>query len=364
LKTKELTAKHLQLLIALQEGPMDRLETLSERVGMSRTSVSSYLKWLSGEENSGKRYFRVVPDFDEEALGLETIDVFFETPTIESIRYMETVCDDYPYTKYRARCYSGVSEVFAQFRIPKGARGTLEKYFKELKRKGGPRDYRILPTDNIDSLFTVPRLEYWNNNTFTWNFNWHEWLTSPVDEKSPFRSVRSESKVSLISKNDIYILSILPKGARRKQSQMIEELHNQGATFTSQEFSRRLKTLNEYFIPRYHVYVDIDAFDLYSNVIITANCDSKFSESLKKRLHRNPLPFRSTLKISESFMFWYLRLPPSHLSELLSFLHENVTNLQMSIVDYKKTEVYILWPEAFDENIGNWKRDDDFLLMK
>ena len=360
---KRLTARHLQILIALQEGPMDRLEILAKRVNLSRTAVSTHLKWLSGEDSSStKRLFRVVPDLDEDALDLQTVDVFFQTPSLESMTHVEKLCDTHPYTKYRARCYGGGSEVFAQFRIPKNTTHLLQKFLRLSKKNGAFTSYRVLPTQNVPSIFTVPRLEYWNNKLFTWDFNWDEWLIAPSTKKSEEIPKLPSSKLELLTKNDILILSLLTRGSRRKQRVFIEELETQGVSISSQEFSRRLGVLKNNIILRYHVYIDIDAFDLYSNVIITADCKPNFASKLKKRLQSNPLPFRSTLKISDDFMFWYLRLPPSHLSQLLSYLHERVDNLRLSMVDYEKTEVYGLWSEAYDEEAKAWIKKPRFLL--
>ncbi len=362
MRTNQLTARHLQLLIALQEDPMARLDVLAKRVDLSRTTVASYLKWLSGENPLNKRYFRVVPDFNEDALNMRTVDVFFDTPDYDSLCRVERICDSHPYTKYRARCYGGFSQVFAQFRVPKRTEPLLEEYFQELKCEEVFQDFQILSTMSVESIFTVPRLEYWDIDLLSWNFDWSEWLESPINPSSSIRpSPTVDSKLGFLSRDDVYILSILPRGVRRKQKEMISELKEQGVSFTSQDFSRRLKMLNDHFISRYHVYVDIAAFDLYTNVIITASCSPAFSQDLKDRLTTNPLPFRSTLKISDDFFFWYLRMPSSHLSELVHFLHPNVHSLRMSNVDYTQTEVYILWPEAFNEESKKWITEESFI---
>jgi len=342
---------------------MDRLETLAKRVNMSRTSVANHLKWLSGEDpTSEKRFYRVVPDLDEDTLGLQTIDVFFETPTLVSMKKVEDLCETHPYTKYRARCYGGESEVFVQFRIPKGTTSTLRKFLQASKRDGDFKDYRILPTENVPSFFSTPRLEYWNIESFTWDFDWSKWLATPFQSGTASSHKQSPSKLDLLAKKDIQILHLLAKGVRRKQRVIIEELESLDMPTTSQEFSRRLRVLKENIITRYHVYLDIEAFDLYSNVIITADCKPDFSKEILSRLKSNPIPFRTTLKIKDDFMFWYLRLPPSHLSRLLNYLHENVDNLRLSTVDYEKTQVYGLWSDAFIEETNSWRIDSDFLL--
>ncbi|MFW9847590.1 MAG: hypothetical protein ACFFF4_00515 [Candidatus Thorarchaeota archaeon] len=342
---------------------MDRLETLAKRVKLSRTSVASYLKWMSGEsKSSDKRYFRVVPDFNENALDLQTVDVFLDTPTLESIEKTETLCDKHPYTKYRARCYGGHSKILAQFRIPKNTSNLLTRFLNESKRHNEFEDYQILPTEDVQSLFTLPRLEHWNNKSFTWDFDWEKWASESVKRSKQIESLPNESKLHLLKKSDIAILGRLSQGMRRKQRVIIEELKEEGFDFTSQEFSRRLRILKNHFITRYHVYIDIEAFDLYSNLIITGKVTPKFSQDLQDRLQLHPIPFRSTLKITDCFMFWYLRLPPSHLSQLLNYLYKNMDGLNLSMVDYNKTWGYYIWADAFDDETGGWRKDTDFLL--
>jgi DNA-binding Lrp family transcriptional regulator len=344
---------------------MDRLESLAKRVNVSRTTVASYTKWMAGEsKTSDKRYFRVSPDLDESALEMKTVDVLIETPTIDSVEKVETLCDKHPYTKYRARCYGGESKIFAQFRIPINTSKMLTRFLNEAEKRNDLAGYEILPTDTDHSLFTTPQLKCWNNSSFTWDFDWDKWAKKSVSKEKPKRPTPSTSKLNLLKKSDVAILGMLPLGVRRKQRHIMDDLKAEGFEFTSQEFSRRLRVLKENFITRYHVYLDIDAFDLYSNILITANISSKFSSDLQNRLQKSPIPFRSTLKATDDFMMWYLRLPPSHLSHLLNYLHENVKRLSLSMVDYQKTEVYRLWAEAFNDDSGGWRKDTDFLLCR
>lgn len=344
---------------------MDTLEEIAAHVQMSKTTVASYLKWLSGAKKSSKRYFRVIPHLDEDALGMHTVDVFFETPTNESLKAVELLCDEHPYTKYRARSYGGGSEVFAQFRIPKGSMHLLRRFLDTSKKKSTFKDYRLLPTENTRTLFTVPQLEFWNIESFSWDFNWNKWLKQlsaiSIDPVEP----PNGSKIDLLSKSDVSILSsISTNGIRRKQKDIMQELKGMGVEFTSQEFSRRMQLLKEHFILQYHVYIDSDTFDLYSNVVITANCDPDFSSAFQSLIKTRPFPFRTTLRMTDDFMFWYLRLPSGHLSKLLSILHENVENLRLSTIDYEKTSVYGIWDEAFDEERNQWRTDPRFMMCE
>ncbi|MFW9843906.1 MAG: hypothetical protein ACFFEV_04970, partial [Candidatus Thorarchaeota archaeon] len=173
-----------------------------------------------------------------------------------------------------------------------------------------------------------------------------------------------DSLTSLLESRDIEILNQLGHGARRKQKDIINALNERGIKISSQDFSRRLGLLNERFIRDYIVYLDTDAFDLYSNVILTAKCDSGFAKELEMRMKSNPIPFQSTLKVKNGFLLWFLRLPPSHLSTFLAYLQEQVDDLNVSLLDYLSSEVYGVWSGAFDESRKTWKQDRIFMVSE
>ncbi|MFW9843905.1 MAG: AsnC family protein, partial [Candidatus Thorarchaeota archaeon] len=177
--TNRLGAKYLTLLVALQENPMGKIEQIAKRVGLSRTTVSRDLKWLSGEHQKSSRwFFRVGPSFNEFALGLETVDVFLETSHFDSLAKLEAFCDSHPYIKYRARCFGGHPGLFAQFRVPIGSASLIESLLKKLKTQKTLLKYEILPTIGVDPIFSVTRLEHWNSESFTWDFDWMKWAKS------------------------------------------------------------------------------------------------------------------------------------------------------------------------------------------
>ncbi|TFG35001.1 ArsR family transcriptional regulator [Candidatus Thorarchaeota archaeon] len=357
--TQRLTGKYLTLLIALQEGPMDRIEQIAERVGLSRTTVSRDLKWLSGKlVESTRRYFRVVPDLNEPALGLETIDVFLDTSDFNTLRTLEKMCDVHPYTKYRARCFGHHFGLFVQFRIPIGTKTLITVLLKEIKSRNLISNYSILPTTEVEPIFSVSRLQHWNSESFSWDFDWNSWASKKIRKKL-VESTQQKQLVTQLDKQDISILTHLSYGARRKQKEIIEALAKDNIHLSSQDFSRRLAYLNNYFIKDYIVFLDTDAFDLYSNVILTARTEPGFSEEIISLMNLNPIPFRSTLKIKDDFLLWFLRLPPNHLSEFLTYLQPRVRELNVSLLDHQKSTTYGVWDGAFD---NGWKRDRKFLV--
>ena len=343
---------------------MARIEQLAKRVNLSRTTVSRDLKWLSGEDSkSSRRYFRVGPELNEPALDLETVDVFLETSDFESLSILEKVCDAHPYTKYRARCFGAHPGLFTQFRIPIGTIEHIKSLLKKLRTQKHLEQFTILPTIGADPIFSVTRLEHWNIESFTWDFDWKKWAntkgrTPPKDQASP------KPLIHLLESRDISILNQLGHGARRKQKAIIDDLDKEGIQISSQDLSRHLALLNEKFIRSYMLYLDTDAFDLYSNVLLTATCDSEFAEQLELRMKSNPIPFQSTLKVKGGFLLWFLRLPPSHLSTFLAYLQEQVKDLNLSLLDYFSSQVYGVWSGAFIESEKSWRIDRKFLVQE
>jgi DNA-binding Lrp family transcriptional regulator len=343
---------------------MDRIDQLARRVGLSRTTVSRDLKWLSGETaDSSRKYFRVVPDFNEPALAMETVDVFFEASDLNSLELLEKLCDEHPYTKYRARCFGSHTGVFAQFRTPTGTSPMIKALCKKAKTKGFTPGFTILPTEDTHPIYSVSRLEHWNSGSFTWDFDWKTWASKKsLKSRESFKS--KDAMIHLLDRRDISILTQLSYGARRKHKTIINALADRNIHITSQDFSRRLSLLNDKFVRDYMIFLDTDAFDLYSNIILTAKCEHDFAEQLADRMEKAPIPFRSTLKIKDDFLLWFLRLPPSHLSSVLSYLYREVSNLKVSLIDYLSSMVYGIYAEAFDDSRKAWNRDRKFLVTE
>jgi len=359
---QRLSGKYLTLLIALQEGPMDLLKDLAKRVGNSPTTVSKDLKWLSGEHPSQKtRFFRVVPDLNEGALGLVTVDVFLEIRNLSNIRIIEKFCDDHPYTKYRARCFGYHSGLFVQFRVPKGTESFLKSLFSGLKKQDIVVDYTVLSTTGVEPIFSTSLLKHWNSSSFTWDFDWNGWSKKKV-KSTPDSDKLIDSVVHILTSREISILTQLSYGARRKQIEIIRALEKDSVSYTSQDFSRSLALLNDQFIKNYMIFLDPEAFNLYSNVLLTAKCTNTFVDDLASRLKTHPIPFRSTLRVNGDEFLWFLRLPPNHLSSVFTYLLANVEELDTSLLDYQTSVAYGVWSGAFNDNQRGWIESRKFIV--
>ncbi|MHA1770670.1 MAG: hypothetical protein ACTSYL_03030 [Candidatus Thorarchaeota archaeon] len=359
----KLSAGHLSILLAIQERPLASAKEISEITGIPRGRVSSTLKWLMGETaEGGKKYFRVAPVLNEPSLGLETVDVFIEAPTLRQLKVFEHLCEKHPYTKYRARCYGKHRGIFIQFRIPIGTQDLLRECLDKKTDSTQGTSYEILPTSRSQLIRTHASLSKWDPNSFTWDFDWLTWFnTKPSGRKT--RQTRMKTRLDLLTRRDIRILAQLARGVKRKQAQIIRALQEEGVHITSQDFSRRLKVLHEHFITEYQVFLDPDAFDLYSNVIITSECNSRKTSRIARRLKSQPIPFSSSFKTSGGFLFWYLRLPQSHLSALLNLLREQIETFDVTLIDYHMSQVYAPWYKAFDEARKMWRSDREFVAL-
>jgi hypothetical protein len=341
---------------------MDLLKDIAKKVGHSSTTVSKDIKWLSGEHpKQSTQFFRVVPNLDEPALGLVTIDAFLEISNLEKIKNMERFCDLHPYTKYRARCFGNHSGLSVQFRVPNGKESFIKSLFSRLKSTGYIQNYSILPTIGKDSVFSISRLQHWNSESFTWDFDWAKWSSKKPKKVEKMQGNRV-SKAALLTQRDISILTQLSYGARRKQIDIIRALRNEGVSFTSQDFSRSYSLLNESFIANYMIFLDPEAFNLYSNVVLTGKSNKSFVAELAHRMKESPIPFRSTLRVNEEFFFWFLRLPPNHLSSLFEYLLSNVDELNTSLQDYQTSVAYGVWSGAFDDEKNDWNKSREFII--
>lgn len=210
----KLQGRHISILMALQEDPMMSVAQLAEKYPLSQTTLYNDLKWLSGDQpDSTFRYFRVVPNLNEDALGLETLDLLVEVPEHNQFQEIEEVLDNHPYTSYRIRTYGATNGLFVQFRIPHGTSehiATLLENLRDMRKVGR---CRVLPSQAVESIYTVSRLKNWDLNTFSWSFDLETWRTTAHEPIKYSPRKREPSRLDLLEKRDIKIMCELTRGA-------------------------------------------------------------------------------------------------------------------------------------------------------
>jgi len=165
-----------------------------------------------------------------------------------------------------------------------------------------------------------------------------------------------------ITKNDLHILQQLMLGAKRSNTDMIRAIDKNGVSFTPQTFGRRLRMVSDRCVDNYRVSFNPIAFDIITNILITGEGKKKYLRELFSKMSTNPIPFESTMRVTDSDMFWIVRMPTTHLSTLLSNLHLNLANMNVTIIDYPNSFLFSIWPEILDEDNRVWRQDREFMI--
>ncbi|NHJ03434.1 MAG: winged helix-turn-helix transcriptional regulator [Candidatus Heimdallarchaeota archaeon] len=346
--------RDLSLLIALQENPLAPASKLAKAIGHSTPTVISRLSILK-EENS---YYNVFADIKPETLELEIIDTIIQIDNIESLEYFEKViCYNHPFTLFRIRCYGKMNGIYAQFRMPIGSKNRLVNLLTTLKEKKIIQDFSFPPiSTNSRTIYTKANLSNWEPNLMRWKFDWKKWFSKMEKISSSKISRKNEqSLLNKIDELDIALLEEISKSARRKNTEIMEHLNlDKNDIGLPQKVSRKLKLLDDKIISQYRVFLRWETFEIYNSFLAICECDDIVSFKLQNLLVKEPIPFESTFKITETGFLWYIRCPASHFSDASDIIWRISKKINFYFLDYKKSEFYGLWKDAFDSTNHKW----------
>ncbi|TFH01287.1 MAG: hypothetical protein E4H14_18725 [Candidatus Thorarchaeota archaeon] len=353
-----LNGAHLSLLMAIQEKPLATVTELVNRVAGSKPTVIKRLSYLRKNQ-----FFKVKALLDLYNMGFDTVEVLLDTTNLKDVVKLERIATNHPYTSYRSRCFGFHNGLYLQFRIPTGSRGNIDEIIKILKEDGTIVGHRILAIGDEPTINTGMKLDGWNPDSMSWKFDWEKWFEADFNTiKSEKAKKPSGSVLEWITKSDLHILQQLMYSAKRSNTEMIRAIHESGISFTPQTFGRRLRMVDEQCVAKYRVSFKPIAFDIISNILITGTGKKKYLNEIYSKMSSEPIPFESTMRVTESELFWVVRMPPSHLSSLLSNLHLNLENMTVTIIDYPNSYLYSIWPEILDEENRVWRQDREFMI--
>lgn len=353
-----LSGVYLSLLMAIQENPLATVTELVERVEGSKPTVIKRLSYL--KENN---YYQVKALLNLHNMGFDTVEVFLDTTNFKAVERLERLATNHPYTSYRSRCFGSHNGLYLQFRTPIGTRDMIEEVIKTLTDEGVVASHRILPIGDEPTITSSMKLDGWNPVSMSWKFDWKKWFESDYDAVKIRKPKDEPGKVlNWITKNDMHILQQLMKGAKRSNTDMIRAIEENGVSFTPQTFGRRLRIVDEGCVDKYRVSFNPLAFDIITNILISGEGKNKYLREIFSKMSSNPIPFESTMRVTQSNLFWVVRMPPTHLSSLLSNLHLNLDNMNVTIIDYSNSFLYAIWPETLDEDNHTWRQDREFMI--
>jgi hypothetical protein len=308
-------------------------------------------------------YFNVKALLNHHSMDLESVDLLVDTHNLNGVKKIERMADNHPYTRYRSRCFGSHNGVFLQFRSPTGSRRNIEEVIEQLREKDIVAGYDMMSKSDDATINSVMQLDNWDPKTMSWKFDWNKWfeteqplVTPPSPEGKP------GGALEWLTKNDLYILQQLMIGAKRSNAEMIRAIKKEGVAITPQTFGRRLKTIDEVCVEKYRVNFNPLAFDIISNILINGKGKRKYLRSLYTKMAKRPIPFESTMRVSDSHLFWFVRMPSSHLSSLLTNLHGNLDKMTVTIIDYSESALYSIWPDTLDEENHQWRQDHEFMI--
>jgi len=353
-----LSGVYLSLLMAIQENPLATVTELVDRVEGSKPTVIKRLSYLRKHN-----YFYVNALMNMYNMGLDNVEVFLDTTNLRNVERLERLALNHPYTSYRSRCFGSHNGLYLQFKTPIGTRDMIEEIVKILTEEGVVVNHHFLPRSDIPSITSTMKLDGWNPKSMSWTFDWMKWFEADYDSVKQQKTNEAPGNVlEWLSKNDLYILQQLMIGAKRSNTEMIRAIKKKGVTFTPQTFGRRLRLVGDKCVEKYRVSFDPMAFDIITNILVTGEGKKKYLRDLYSKMSANPIPFESTMRVSDSDLFWIVRMPPTHLSSLLSNLHHNLTNMNVTIIDYSNAYLYSIWPEILDEDNRVWRQDREFMI--
>ncbi len=368
--------QEMQILIALQEKPNATLEQLAKATKFSTSLVYKIFKRLTETENFEKPAFSITAHPNLFSLGLEVIEVIVKCKNLSQINLMHHLSELHPYTIYWAKCFGNVNGVFFQFRIPIGTRYYIDELFLGLKEQDYVESYQILEFGIKNVIYTTVKLESWDLEQLSWNFNWEDWFHKQIEisQKEKKTQIKSEINIQDSSRKNGYvrkwfkqrdaaILNEFVINARRKNKDIMDTLQTKNnINFSPQSFSRRFMKIKEECVDLYRVFIDPNAFQLITPVLILGKGDQNKIKELVMRLKLDPIPFNTVLKTKDSQIFWYLHLPSIFLTHILNKLQDFLTELQFLYIDVGTVRTWGLWHETYDDNNHNWIQTRKFMV--
>lgn len=358
----------------MQDEPLATLSSIAERVEMSVSGTSLRINKLVEDE---KALNRVHVDLNHSALNLELHDFFYHIDSRHSlIKLEETIGYYHPYTLYMGRCFGKYSGLYVQYRVPKNGFSYLQELSDKLAEKEYINEYQYIEKDWTEKpVFIKSSIQCWNPKRQTWNFNWNAWKKGFKESQASRKLTRpSKSILDQLSKLDVRLLAQFSLDGRKKNMEIIRELGLEEQAGIAQKVSRRMHFLKDKAIADYRLFLNWTFFDLYQTIIIRGYCSKQLARKLRNYLllnketqpkidqKRTIFPFESLFYIVDGGFFWYVKAPPSHISELMDFIWECCPKHDLFWISYKHSHVYGLWSETFDEQKRQWKLNKEFMI--
>jgi len=337
---------------------------------MSNSNTAERLKRLINDEIAFKG---VHADLNLYTLDLELYDFFFHVGSHQALKILEErLCYYHPYVLYRGRCHGKFSGLFLQFRVPKGTLDHLIDLSQSLKDYNIISEFEYLERISSEKAVSIKSaLNHWDFEKKAWVFDWKTWKKGfehipaerQIHENKPSDVILPDLKLL-----DIQLLAELTVNARRKNIEIMKSIgFKTQEPGSAQKISRRLAFLKKNAVSDYRIFLNWEKFDLYQTILIHGRCDTDTARKFRNYLYFGQtdskilFPFETIMFLTTDGFIWYVRAPPSHLSEITDFIWEICPDHDMFWIDYKFSEYYGLWTDTFDPLLNKWRSDHKFM---
>ncbi|OLS18440.1 MAG: hypothetical protein HeimC3_49100 [Candidatus Heimdallarchaeota archaeon LC_3] len=359
----EFTQNDLQLLLHLQEDPLQTYSKIASNLGKSVKTVS---RWISRLEKN-KLFHPVRAIFNYSLLNLEVHDLILDIPSLKNVKKIESFVDNFPYSLYRVRLNGATNGLYIQFRSPLNTKSLYEDIINLMKKEDLIHNSHLF-TSSEPTITTKFNLNYWDNNSMEWKFDWDEWEESMYErniEKLPkIRKLKFiESLFQKLDKIDMFLLRLLNENAKMKLKEIENRLKKDlNITESLQRLSERVQFLKKNFVIDYRLYLNRKVLDIYNTLLLDITCSENIISRLKSQIFLNPPPFPGHFKSNLEKFLWYMSLPATHFSKISSLMwKQELKEYKVSFVDYSSVYSYYFWEEIYDQDNKSWKVDRNFI---
>lgn len=414
-----LSKKEYLVIQELQRDPFITYNDLAERLEVSNTTIRNIINSLNSfsetenisedqRKRRGKRTpLNFVALYDYKRLELKHASFLIECQDKTQMEIFENFCDLHPYTAFRSRIHGGLNGIYVIFHIPKEIYEFLIESLNILKEKGLIKRYRPLVFDSYIYKVTLPDFGNFDPETSEWHFpfkNKAQKMPS-LSEKNLISQIskKDSQDYPIINNLDIIDIMILREwgygaGPRKLKSEILNALtyKNQPDEIPDLYQNARNKVVLNRTILSNHIdkLMESDlirdfivAFDrervlIYNRIFFQGTASLSFLQDLLELIEqfdddgKRVFPFETVLTIAQpnkkdytTDFTWWLDIPPKESSFIMSWLFEQVINLQTFLVSnrWEDTSNYPIWHENFiatkDSEVGGyWNVEKNYCL--
>jgi len=343
----------LRVLAALGERPLGSVSWLSERVGISPSTLSKRLSRLA-EMNVLERRGFVSAQVCYSSVGLELVAAFMQAPP-QRWMLIEEACDAHPYTRYRIRCMGAVNGIFAVFAVPSGTLCLLLQFLDALEREGTITNYH-LQTPMNKWIYTEADFRLYEVQTSSWKFDWKRWEEFMEGGEYPPLQKQPPSVLSQMNRDDMRILRLLSIDARRERKRIAEEVG-----IPAYQLSRSLKFYREsQVVDAYRIVFGPLVLGLVAVAIF--ECKSSVEVTEKVAFAASKLPFQSTFVPTQSGFILYSTIPAADFPKLATVLQGHCSSVNIMWGDYSTSMRYWFDNEVSNFQENTWRADREFMV--